>query len=81
MTLIDPPETDSEGNSRFFSLANSPQETDLVIAMRMRDTAFKRILGRMQIGDKVLIEILLEIPHGSFALHDDLSIPAVFIIG
>ena len=47
MTLIHPPETDSEGHSRFFSLANSPQEKDLVIAMRMRDTAFKRVLGRM----------------------------------
>jgi ferredoxin-NADP reductase len=81
MTLIDPPETDSEGNSRFFSLANSPQEKDLIIAMRMRDTAFKRVLERMQIGDKVLIEILLESPHGSFALHNDPSIPAVFIIG
>src|SRR5712691_12067270 len=44
MTLMNPPETDSEGNSRFFSLANSPQEKDLVIAMRMRDTAFKRVL-------------------------------------
>jgi ferredoxin-NADP reductase len=81
MTLINPPETDSEGNSRFFSLANSPQEKDLVIAMRMRDTAFKRILKDLKIGGKVLIEILLDSPHGSFALHDDPSIPAVFLIG
>src|SRR5918911_2346698 len=42
LTLIDPPETDGEGTSRFFSLANSPQEANLVIVMRMRDTAFKR---------------------------------------
>src|SRR6266487_4480487 len=81
MTLMNPPETDSEGNSRFFSLANSPQEKDLVIAMRMRDTAFKRVLGRMQIGDKVRIEILLKSPHASFTLHDDPSKPAVFLIG
>src|SRR5207302_879635 len=81
MTLIHPPETDSEGNSRFFSLANSPQEKDLVIAMRMRDTAFKRVLGRLQIGDKVRIEILLKSPHASFTLHDDPSKPAVFLIG
>jgi len=59
MTLINPPETDIEGNSRFFSLANSPQETDLVIAVRMRDTAFKRVLGRMKIGENVLIEMLI----------------------
>ena len=81
MTLIDPPETDSEGNSRFFSLANSPGEADLVIALRMRDTAFKRVLGRMPTGDKVRIETLLNISHGSFALHDDASKPAVFLIG
>ncbi|OGH13170.1 MAG: hypothetical protein A2687_05290 [Candidatus Levybacteria bacterium RIFCSPHIGHO2_01_FULL_38_26] len=93
MTLIGPPasppaeqseaarETDSEGNSRFFSLANSPQEKELVIALRMRDTAFKRTLRNMQIGDKVRIEILLDSPHGSFAMHDDSSIPAVFLIG
>src|SRR6266704_5563590 len=81
MTLLNAPETDSEGKSRFFSLANSPQEKDLVIAMRMRDTAFKRVLGRMQIGDKVRIEILLKSPHASFTLHDDPSKPAVFLIG
>jgi ferredoxin-NADP reductase len=81
MTLVNPPETDSEGNSRFFSLANSSQETDLVIAVRMRQTAFKRVLERMQIGEKVLIDILLDVPHGAFALHDDASKPAVFLIG
>jgi ferredoxin-NADP reductase len=81
MTLLNPAETDSEGKSRFFSLANSPQETDLVIAVRMRQTAFKRALERMQIGDKVLIEMLLDVPHGAFELYDDPSRPAVFLIG
>ena len=45
MTLIDPSETDNEDNSRLFSLASTPQDADLVIAMRMRDTAFKRVPG------------------------------------
>ena len=81
LTLIRPPETDIKGKRRFFSLASSPQEKDLVIAMRMRDTAFKRVLGRMQIGDKVVIEIMLHSQHGSFTLHDDPSKPAVFLIG
>jgi ferredoxin-NADP reductase len=81
MTLINPSETDGEGSSRFFSLACSPQDADLVIAMRMRDTAFKRVLGRMAIGEKVLIQILLNVPHGAFALHDDPSIPAVMLVG
>jgi len=81
MTLIDPSEMDREGNSRFFSLASTPQEADLVIAMRMRDTAFKRVLGRLQIGDKALIQVLLDVPHGAFALHEDASRPAVFLAG
>jgi Cu+-exporting ATPase len=81
LTLINPLETDSKGNSRFFSLANSPQESDLVVAMRMRDTAFKRILGQMAIGDKVKIETRIDSPYGSFALHEDASKPAVFLVG
>jgi len=81
ITLIDPPETDVEGNSRFFTIASAPQEPDLVFAMRMRDTAFKRVLSRMQAYEKVMIEILLESPHGSFVLHEDASGPAVFIVG
>ncbi len=31
MTLIDPPATDDEGNSRFLSIASTPQDTDLVL--------------------------------------------------
>ncbi len=81
MTLINPPETDNEGDSRFMTLANTPQEINLVFAMRMRDTAFKRVLGRMRIGEKVLIQILLDVPHGAFALHDDSSKPAVMLAG
>jgi ferredoxin-NADP reductase len=81
MTLRNSHETDSEGNSRFFSLANSPQDPDLVVAVRMRQTAFKRVLERMQIGDKVLLEMRLDVPHGAFALHDDPSRPAVFLVG
>lgn len=81
MTLINPPETDKEGDSRFFSLASTPQGKDLVIAMRMRDTAFKKVLGQMQIGDKIKIQMRLDNPHGSFTLHDDPSKPAIFIIG
>lgn len=81
MTLIDPPETDSEGNSRFFSLASTPREPDLVIAMRMRDTAFKRVLRRMQIGERVIIQMLLDAPHEAFALREDPSKPAIFLAG
>ncbi len=81
MTLINPPETDSKGNSRFWSIASTPQESDLVFAMRMGKSAFKRVLKDMKIGGKVLLQILLDVPHGAFALHDDASQPAVFLIG
>lgn len=81
MTLLDPPEDDAEGNSRFFTIASTSQEPDLVFALRMRDTAFKRVLSRMQAGEKVLIEILLGNPPGSFVLQEDASKPAVFIVG
>lgn len=81
MILISPPETDNEGDSRFFSLASTPQEKDLVFAMRMRDTAFKRVLGKMQTGEKVKIQMRLDNPHGSFTFHQDATKPAVFIIG
>jgi len=75
-TLIAPSETDSEGNTRSFSLASAPCEDDLMFATRMRDTAFKRVLGTMKIGT----EIMLDAPYGSFTLHNT-RIPAVFLTG
>lgn len=81
MTLINPPETDSKGDSRFWSLASTPQEADLVFAMRMGPSAFKRVLKDMKIGEKILLQILLDVPHGAFALHDDPTKPTVFLIG
>ncbi len=81
MTLIDPPETDPEGDTRFYSLGCSPQDPDLVFAMRMRDTAFKRVLANMPLGEKVKIEILLNVPPGAFALHEDAKRPAIMLTG
>lgn len=77
LTLIDPPETDAEGNGRAFSLVSAPFESDLVVATRMRDSAFKRVLGNLPLG----AEIELDAPHGDFTLHKTQSTPAVFIIG
>jgi ferredoxin-NADP reductase len=45
MTLLDPSETDAEGNMRTFSIASAPHEETLMVATRMRDTAFKRVLN------------------------------------
>jgi ferredoxin-NADP reductase len=76
-TLIDPPETDAEGDTRGFSLAYAPYESDLVVATRMRDTAFKRVLKDLPIGT----EVKLDAPYGDFTLHKTETTPAVFIIG
>jgi len=77
LTLINPPETDSEGDTRGFSLANAPFEPDLVVATRMRDTAFKRVLKDLPIGSGVT----LDAPYGDFTLHKAAATPAVFLIG
>jgi ferredoxin-NADP reductase len=44
LTLVNPPESDSEGNVRTFSIASAPFEDRLMFATRMRETAFKRSL-------------------------------------
>jgi ferredoxin-NADP reductase len=75
--LINPVETDDEGTSGLFSLACAPYENELMVATRMRDTAFKRALKTMELGT----EVLLSPAHGSFILHDDVSVPAVFLTG
>lgn len=76
-TLISPSEIDAEGNTRGFSLASAPYEDDLMFATRMRDTAFKRVLSAMELG----AEITLDAPYGSFTLHNNSRIPAVFLTG
>lgn len=77
LTLLNPPETDAEGNTRAFSLASAPFENHLMIATRMRDTAFKRTLGRAQPG----VEVQIEGPSGSFVLHRKAEKPAVLLAG
>ena len=77
MTLLDPPETDSEGNVRTLSIASAPRDEALVVATRMRDTAFKRVLKTMPIGTAVKIEG----PSGNFVLQNDFKRAAVFLAG
>jgi ferredoxin-NADP reductase len=77
MTLLEPSETDGEGNRRAFSIASSPDEVTLLVATRMRDTAFKRVLGAMPIGSHVQIEG----PFGNLVLHNNPARSAVFLAG
>lgn len=77
VTLIDPLETDAEGNTRTLSIASAPHEPYLMVATRMRDTAFKRVIKDLPLGS----ELEIDGPFGSFTLHNDSSRPAVFLIG
>src|SRR5213080_4207965 len=65
-------------NSRIFSLASSPHDKrPVMIAMRMRQTAFKNALKAAALGTKFTVSR----PRGSFTLHRDVTKPAVFIAG
>lgn len=77
ITLLDPAETDAEGNTRGFSIASAPQEETLMVATRMRDTAFKRVLKTMPLGTAAKIEG----PFGNLTLHNNATRPAVLLAG
>lgn len=77
LTLIDPDSAGVEGKIRTFSLASAPYENELMFATRMRDSPFKNALQAMPLGT----ELNVDAPHGSLTLHNDASIPAVFLTG
>ena len=69
--------TDADGNTRALSIASAPHEKDLMVAMRMRDTGFKRVVSALPIG----APFFLEGPFGDLTLHRDTTRPAVFLAG
>jgi ferredoxin-NADP reductase len=77
MTLLDPAETDSEGNVRSFSIASAPHEDTLMVATRMRNTAFKRVLRTMPLGTAVKIEG----PSGDLILQNNAALTVVLLAG
>ena len=77
ITLLNPPETDSEGDSRAFSIASAPQEDFLLVATRLRESAFKRVLSHASPGTQVK----LDGPFGDLRLHNDSSRAAVLLCG
>jgi ferredoxin-NADP reductase len=77
MTLLDPSETDAKGNTRSFSIASAPHEDTLMVATRMRDTAFKRVLRAMPLGSAVKIEG----PSGTLTLPNNASRTIMFLAG
>ena len=56
LTLINPPETDSEGNTRTFSIVSAAFENQLIFATRMRDTGFKQSLKKVALGTVVKMD-------------------------
>lgn len=77
VALRNPPETDAEGNSRAFSIVSPPHEPAIVVATRLRDTAFKRVLKSLPAG----AEVNIDGPFGNLILHNKVSRPAVFLAG
>ena len=69
---------DEKGLRRHISLATSPTESGVVgLATRLRDTAFKRTLAELEVGDEVQVEE----PKGSFLLPEDTDEEYVFVAG
>jgi ferredoxin-NADP reductase len=76
-TLLSPGDTDLEGNTRALSIASAPHEQNLMVATRLRATAFKRTLHSLLPG----AELLLQGPYGSLTLSQNGSRPAVLLAG
>ena len=77
VALIHPSAIDEKGSRRTFSIASGPHDPRLTIAMRMRDSAFKRTLRNLPLGSDVQIDG----PTGRFVLEERGLHPAVFIAG
>jgi ferredoxin-NADP reductase len=77
LTLIEPTETDAKGPRRTFSIASAPSEDAIMIATRMRGTAFKRTLKSLPRSAPVR----LQGPIGKFTLDAEVERPAVMLAG
>jgi ferredoxin-NADP reductase len=77
LSLLGVRDFDGYGSTRTFTLASAPHEPELMIATRMRDTAFKRALKAAPPG----LRVRLDQPDGGLTLHADETRPAVFIAG
>ena len=73
LTLLGHPQERSDALTHTFSIASAPSDEEVLVATRMRDTAFKRALSTLPIGTEVQIKG----PMGSFTLHNNTARPAV----
>lgn len=74
-TITNPQETDNEGNVREFQIASQPSSDQIMVATRLRDTAFKHSIQEMPLDS----EFILDSTYGSFTLHHNQEPPAVII--
>ena len=76
--LPDRGHNDERGLRRHISVVTSPNERGVLgLTTRLRDSAFKRTLVELEVGDEVDVEE----PKGDFRLPDDTSKEYVFIAG
>jgi ferredoxin-NADP reductase len=77
LSLTGPSLTDAKGNSRQLTVASAPHEPELMVAIRVRGSEFKRTLKDLAIGSPVRVSGA----SGRMTLHEDALRPAVFIAG
>ena len=69
---------DERGLRRHISIVTSPNDRGVLgLATRIRDTAFKRTLAEMEVGDDAIVEE----PKGDYHLPEDTSQDYVFVAG
>jgi ferredoxin-NADP reductase len=78
VTLLDPRYSDDKGSRRHISVVTSPNDRGVLgLCTRLRDTAFKRSLAELEVGDEVEVED----PKGEWALPEETDLPYVFVAG
>lgn len=77
---FDAPQDGSDDGERMLSIASAPHDLHLMVAMRMRDTAFKRHLSACAIGAGGAL-VHLSPAMGDFVLPEDPSQPLVMLAG
>jgi ferredoxin-NADP reductase len=79
--LPDRGDDDEKGLRRHITLVTSPTDTSergvVGLCTRLRDSAFKRTLATLEVGDEVEVEE----PKGSFLLPEETDVPYVFVAG
>lgn len=77
LVLPDPAVAGKDSGRHAFSIVSAPHEHELVVATRMRDSAFKNALARVPVGGTAGIDG----PFGSLTLHGKAGRAAVFLAG